>query len=201
MADTKRNEQPEARRGWFHRLVPTRDQLANNRWLKPFSHNILRPELWRFTRRSVPRGVALGLFIGTIIPMAHFLVAAALAVFVRANVPVALAATFIGNPFTVAGIWWLGYRIGEALLHADAMTQVAPMATAIQQTQADQLLTRLTGAGEDTAIGLLVIATTCALVGYVLSSWIWRWRVARRRRSRLDAAAGGPDGTGGVWGA
>lgn len=177
--------------------MPTREQIEKSRWLRPFAHNVLRPELWRFTRRSVPRGVALGLFIGTIIPMAHFLVAAALAMFVRANVPVALAATFIGNPLTVAGIWWLGYRIGEALLHADAMTQVAPVATAMQQTQADQLLTRLTGAGEDTAVGLFVIATVLAASGYLLASWIWRWRVARLRRRRIAERRAGA----GVWGA
>ncbi|MDE2560912.1 MAG: DUF2062 domain-containing protein [Sphingomonadales bacterium] len=177
--------------------MPTREQIEKNRWVRPFAHNVLRPELWRFTRRSVPRGVALGLFIGTIIPMAHFLVAAALAMFVRANVPVALAATFIGNPLTVAGIWWLAYRIGEALLHADAMTQVAPVATAMQQTQADQLLTRLTGAGEDTAVGLFVIATVLASCGYLLASFVWRWRVARVRRRRIAARRGSP----GVWGA
>lgn len=176
--------------------MPTREQLEKSRWLRPFSKSVLRPELWRFTRRSVPRGVALGLFIGVIIPMAHFVVAALLAVFVRANVPMALAATFIGNPFTVAGIWWLAYRIGEAMLHADAMTQVAPMAAAMQQTQADQFLTRLTGAGEDTALGLLVVASVLATVGYVLAAWIWRGVVMRRRRDRLAAVA---DVSGEMW--
>lgn len=199
MADTKRNARPERKKGWLHRLAPTREQLEQNRWLRPFAHNVLRPELWRFTRRSVPRGVALGLFIGVIIPMAHFVVAAALAMFVRANVPVALAATFIGNPLTVAGLWWLAYRIGEALLHADAMTQMAPMATAMQQTQTDQLLTRVTGAGEDTALGLLVVATVLASVGYVLATWIWRGMVMRRRRR--GRAVGTEEASSGVWGA
>lgn len=196
MADTKRIARPERQKSWWHRLVPTREQLEKSRWLRPFSKSVLRPELWRFTRRSVPRGVALGLFIGVIIPMAHFVVAALLAVFVRANVPMALAATFIGNPFTVAGIWWLAYRIGEAMLHADAMTQVAPMAAAMQQTQADQFLTRLTGAGEDTALGLLVVASVLATVGYVLAAWIWRGVVMRRRRDRLAAVA---DVSGEMW--
>lgn len=173
---------------WFARHVPTREQMACNRWLRPFAGNVLRPELWRFTRRSVPRGAALGLFIGVIIPMAHFVVAAVLAVFVRANVPAALIATFIGNPLTVAGLWWAGYRIGEAMLHADAMTQVAPVATAMQQTQTDQLLQRLTGAGEDTALGLFVIATVCAVVGYFVTAWAWRWWIVRKRRARRLAA-------------
>ncbi len=170
---------------WLSRHIPTREQMEHNRWMRPFAGNVLRPELWRFTRRSVPRGAALGLFIGVIIPMAHFVVAAVLAVFVRANVPAALLATFIGNPLTVAGLWWAGYKIGEAMLHADAMTQIAPVATAMQHTQTDQLLQRLTGAGEDTALGLLLIAATCACVGYIVTAWVWRWWVVRKRRARL----------------
>jgi uncharacterized protein (DUF2062 family) len=57
----------------------------------------------------------------------------------------------------------------------------------MQQTQTDQLLTRLTGAGEDTALGLLVIATVCAMVGYLVGSWVWRWWVARKRKARTLA--------------
>ena len=40
-----------------------REELAENRWMRPFAGRILRSELWRFTRRSVPRGVAIGLFV------------------------------------------------------------------------------------------------------------------------------------------
>jgi uncharacterized protein (DUF2062 family) len=172
-------------RGWLARLVPTREAIAANRWMRPFAGNVLRPDLWRFTRRSVPRGVALGLFIGVIVPMAHFVIAAVLAVVVRANVPAALAATFIGNPLTVAGLWWVGYRIGETVLHADALTHVAPVAATMQVTQTDQFLAHLTGAGEDTALGLLVIAVVCSALGYLVSAWLWRLRVMRKRRERV----------------
>ena len=44
--------------------MPTRDQMAESRWIKPFGTRILHSEFWRFTRRSVPRGVAMGLFVG-----------------------------------------------------------------------------------------------------------------------------------------
>ena len=53
-------DQPCRIGGRFHH---TRDQIERNRFLKPFAHRLLRSELWRFTRRSVPRGVALGLFV------------------------------------------------------------------------------------------------------------------------------------------
>src|SRR3546814_6720717 len=45
---------------WFVRNMPTQESLRANRFLSPFANRILAPELWRLTRRSVPRGVALG---------------------------------------------------------------------------------------------------------------------------------------------
>ena len=35
-----------------------------SRWIRPFGQRVLHSEFWRFTRRSVPRGVAIGLFVG-----------------------------------------------------------------------------------------------------------------------------------------
>jgi len=49
---------------WLHANTPTRESLENSRLLRPVAHRVLAPELWRFTRRSVPRGVALGLLVG-----------------------------------------------------------------------------------------------------------------------------------------
>jgi len=85
---------------WFRNHFPTREKLESNRYIRPFASRVLRSDLWRFTRRSVPRGIALGLFVGILIPFAHSFVAALTAVFVRANVPVAIAATWTSNPAT-----------------------------------------------------------------------------------------------------
>ena len=63
---------------WAQRNMPTREQMEGNRYIRPFAHRVLRSELWRFTRRSVPRGVALGLLVGIIVPFAQILFAALL---------------------------------------------------------------------------------------------------------------------------
>lgn len=173
-------------RGWLSRTLPTRESLERNRFLKPFAHRLLRSELWRFTRRSVPRGVALGLFVGVMIPLAHFVVAACLAVFVRANIPAAMLATFIGFPIIYVGLVALAYKIGNFLLHVDAMTAIQPISNAMESTQTDHLLQSLTGAGLSTAFGLFVIATVLSSLGYVLTSVLWRRRVGRRRKARLQ---------------
>jgi uncharacterized protein (DUF2062 family) len=168
--------------------VPTREKLERNRFLRPFAHRLFRSELWRMTRRSVPRGVALGLFVGVMIPLAHFVVAALLAVFVRANIPAALIATFVGFPVVYVFIVALAYRVGEWLLHIDAATSIQPLSETMQATETDHLLEQLTGAGLDTAFGLFVIATVLATVGYLATSLGWRLWIASKRRRRLAEA-------------
>lgn len=175
--------------GWFQRHVPTREQLERNRFIKPFAHRILHSELWRFTRRSVPRGVALGLFVGVMIPLAHFVVATFLAVFVRANIPAALVSTFVGFPVVYVGIVALAYKIGTWLLHVDASTAIQPISETMQATQTDHLLLQLTGQQFlDTAFGLFVIATVLSSAGYLLTRFGWRWWIAAKRRRRLAEA-------------
>ena len=58
---------------WLADLIrkhtPTREGMAQNKYLAPIAHRFLSPELWRFTRRSVPRGVALGIFSGLVVTL------------------------------------------------------------------------------------------------------------------------------------
>jgi uncharacterized protein len=170
---------------WLKSHTPTREQLEANRFLRPFAHRILRSDLWRFNRRSVPRGVALGLFVGVMIPLAHFIVAAFLAVFVRANVPVAMLATFIGFPVFYIGLVALGYKIGNWMLRVDASTALQPINNTMQSTEAGHFLQHLTGKALSTAFGLFVEATVFASIGYVLTCFVWRWWIARKRKARL----------------
>jgi uncharacterized protein len=175
---------------WAQRNMPTREQMEGNRYIRPFAGRVLRSELWRFTRRSVPRGIALGLLVGIIVPFAQILFAALLSAPVRANVPIAALTTFVTNPFTTPLIWVAAYWVGETLLRIDAATVVAPVNTAIEQTDLQQALTWLTGATLVTAFGLIVIAVVSAALSYVCSVWVWRWWTARKwaqRRARRAA--------------
>ena len=61
---------------------------------------------------------------------------------------------------------------------------VAPVNTAITETDLQQFLTWLTRAGIETAFGLIVIAAVAAAISYLVSAWIWRAVVARKWRRR-----------------
>lgn len=168
----------------LNRQMPTRESLAENRWLKPMAHRFLASELWRFTRRSVPRGVALGLFSGFILPVGQIPLAAFLALPVRANVPIAVVATFITNPFTFPFWVLVGNRIGKFFLQMDAATHGEVLRTQLQGWLGEWLIWLMQQAGV-TALGLAFMAVVSAFVGYVVTDWVWNWWVGHKWRRRL----------------
>src|SRR3954451_4553803 len=94
------------RMNWLKRHIPTRETIHRYRILRPFAQHLSDPALWRMTRRSVPRAVALGLGIGVIIPFMHTVIAALLAIPLRANVAITAAFTLLVNPLTYAPIYY-----------------------------------------------------------------------------------------------
>lgn len=171
---------------WCRRTMPTRESMERSRMLRPVAHRVLAPELWRFTRRSVPRGVALGMVAGFLFPVAQIAVAAIFALPFRANVPVAALTTFITNPFTTPLLWYLAYRIGSWLIRTDMAVVPPPVAE-----QATGWLQWATGGlhwlwdkGPAFGLGLLVLTAGCAAVGYALAALSWRGWIAHKWRTR-----------------
>lgn len=173
--------------GWLRRHVPTRESIARNRWLRPVAGRVLNPALWRFNRRSVPRGVALGVLTGILFPFAHMPLAAVLALPLRANVPVAVSTTLINNPLTIGPILFAAYRLGGWVLRLDAAVPGRPIASGVGGHVG--LLHWVAVGGPPIIVGLLLIAAALAAVGYLGTALLWRLRIARRwgKRRRLQA--------------
>lgn len=179
------------RGSFFSRLAakatPSREEVLESRWLKPFGHRIRHSELWRFTRRSVPRAVFAGLFIGIflMVPGLQIVGAALLAMLLRANVPIAAAMTFLSNPATTPFFLGASILVGNQLgFHADLATFSALYDRGA--SAGEWLGWLLSDAAPAVVSGLFIIAVLSALVGYSVSIVVWRWWVQRkwRRRSR-----------------
>lgn len=145
------------------------------------------PSLWRFNRRSVPRGVALGLFVAAIIPFMHTAVAAVLAIPARANIAVAALFTLVVNPLTIPPLYYGAYRIGAWELHHDAAL-VNPADAERFSSELSRMLFWLHHASGSIAMGVLTIATLLSLFGYLGSKLAWRiWCGNRWRKRRREA--------------
>ncbi len=155
-------------------LVPRREQLEANPWLRGLAPYLANPKLWQWSRRGVAMGVAIGLFIGFLVPVAQILLAAAAAVFLRANVPVAALGTLVTNPLTIPPIYYAAYHLGAWATGASA--------TAVSLADPFSIWESLGSIGVPLFTGLAITASFAAVASYLLISRAWIWRVSAKRR-------------------
>ena len=163
---------------WVQRKMPTRAAMERSKYLKPIAHRILVSELWRFTRRSVPRGVALGMLAAFLVPVGQIFAAVFLALPVRANV---LGRS--SEPYRKIHI-------------ADGCDDRRP---ADQHANAKRIwsMADLAGArGGGDRLRFFRVRNIFAAIGYLISSWGWRWWIGRKRRDRLNKILGERSGDG-----
>lgn len=152
------------------------------------------------SRRGIAMGLAIGLFFGLLLPTAQIPCSAALAMVLRANLPVAVAGTLVSNPITSVPLYYAAWRLGSAVLGEPQATGWPGPADAAQVPVRPGLGGWLAGAwerlravGKPLMLGLAILATTTGVLAYFMVSWIWRakvvWAWRRRRRQRLRQAA------------
>ncbi len=178
---------------WVWRNAPKREELARSRWMKPFGSRVTRREFWRFTRRSVPRGAAAGLFVGVflLIPGVQIVGSALLSIPLRANIPVAAAMTFLTNPATTPFLILASLEVGSFL---GFRTDIASF-YALRDSGAgpgEWFAWLFSDAAPALVSGLFIIGVAAAILGYFAGIAVWRWWIGRkwrRRALRRSAAA------------
>lgn len=172
-------------------MVPTRAQVLNNRWLRWLSPLLSRPRLWRWSRRGVALGVALGVFFGLLVPVAQIPLSVAAAVVLRANVPAAAVSTLITNPLTFGPLYYAAFKLGQWVTGATGESTQAPAAAIDLQAaglpqEEVHIWQRLATVGKPLLLGLAIIATLMGLLSYALIALAWHvWTWFKRRRRRL----------------
>lgn len=184
-------------RKFLGRLVPSRETLRAHRSLRWLGPLLDRPWLWHMNRRTVAAGVGIGVFFGFLIPVLQIAAAAVVAIALRANLPVAAAATLVSNPFTYAPIGVAAYKVGSALLgerpnEVDAMVVEQGAQEPVTEVVEPSWWQRFAGVGKPLMLGLSVFAVVGGVSAYFATLLIWRLAVVlrmRRRRKRARAEA------------
>ena len=181
----------------LERFLPTRDAITQSRLLRWLGPRIHDPLLWHVNRRSVARGVAMGVFFGLMIPIAQIPAAAIASLLLRGNLWIAAVSTLVSNPLTYGPLYYFAYRLGAGVigtrtpadLTADDVEQPMRMIDSLAQAWA-----WITGIGQPLLVGMLIMAVTGAFIAYWGTQLVWRMRVTAkwrrlRRERRLRAAA------------
>lgn len=164
------------------KITPDPASLRDRWFLRPFGERLVDPRLWTLTRRGVTYAFGAGLAISFIPLPGHMLLACIIAMLCRLNIPVACAATFLINPFTIVPAYYGAYRVGAALLQL-------PRHHFHFVASLRWLRHGLTPVWQPFLLGCLVCGIVVGVSGGFALEFIWRWQVRRRYRTRRDTPA------------
>lgn len=162
------------------RWLPDHQKLKDHQHLKRFGTLLHDPNLWHLSRRSVPGAVSIGLFVAVIPVPFQMAIAAALAIMMRVNLPIAVALTWITNPFTTPALLFFFYRLGAWLL-GQPVHRIE-----FSEPSVDWLLTELGLIWAPLLLGTFVGGTLAAVLGNLFIRSFWRWHVIRHWRARKE---------------
>jgi uncharacterized protein (DUF2062 family) len=148
------------------------------RWfMRPFRLLLENSAYWSLNRRNVTRAVALGLFIAWIPLPVHIPLAAVLALLLRLNVPAAVSATLITNPFTIVPLFYFAYWVG-------CRTLQLPLSRFSFELTWDWISTGLMPIWKPFLLGCLIMGSFTAVMGYIVLGGAWHLTLLLRYHRR-----------------
>jgi hypothetical protein len=183
-------------RKYLRKYLPDHEAIRANRWLAPFQSSLLHPRLWHLNRHSAAGAVAAGLFCGLIPGPFQMMGAAVCAVVFKFNLPLALFVTLYTNPLTIVPLYVVAFGLGTfvvGLLGTDTASRhfVSPPDLGNDGFLAwiMLLIDWMMQLGKPLAIGLVLLATILAIVGYFSTLFAWRLYLIRAMRQRATRRA------------
>lgn len=162
---------------FFKRILPNADTFRRQRFLQPLLQRMPFAQIWQVNRFTIAGGVAVGAFFGNLPIPAQTFCAAAGAMFLRVNMPIAVIVTFYSNPLTMTPLSYLNYRVGAWVsgisVDPDNLTFTFHKITKLT---GEILLPLFTGS---VVLGLLY-----ASISYLVVRFLWWIHVRRNYRWR-----------------
>lgn len=172
----------------FKRYLPDHRTFREHRQLARFGRLLHDPNIWHLNRRSVAGAFLIGLFCAWIPVPFQMLIAAAIAIAARVNLPISVALVWITNPLTMPPMFYTAYRIGIWLLDS-------PPRQFSFELSFDWLMHELDHIWQPFLLGCFILGVVSALAGYVAVKIFWRFHIIqyiRRRRERHKPPGAAP---------
>jgi len=161
----------------FRKFLPHPDVIIRNRWIKLLGPRLQEPSLWHINRRACSMAVALGIFCAFIPVPFQMLIAAVGAIWLRANILVAVPIVWVSNPVTMGPMYYFCYLIGVELLGLEQSGFHFELSF-------DWLFNSLAAIWQPFLLGCLVVGVITSLASYVLVRILWRLHILSHIRAR-----------------
>lgn len=155
----------------LHKFVPDYDVIKRHKSLQFLGEKLHEPNLWHLNRHSVAKAFAVGLFCAWIPAPMQMAIAAAGAIYFRANIPISVALVWITNPVTMPPLFYFAYWVGLYYL------KVPPAKFSLDTFLSGDILGPF-------LTGCFILGVTSALAGYIGIDYFWRYQVEKKWRAR-----------------
>lgn len=166
-------------RKFLKRYSPSPKTIREHKTLSWLGSRIHQPNLWHLNHHSVSRAFAIGLFCTWLPFPLQTLIAAFLAIYYRANLPISVALVFVTNPVTIPPMFYFAYKFGSWLL---GMTP-EPMEMDISW---EWFTSSVGQVWQPLLFGCLILAVFSSISGYFAIRIIWRNNIMRRWEERCE---------------
>ena len=164
---------------FIKRYLPDSEFFRRHKHLQRLGNLLHEPNLWHLNRNSIARAFSIGLFCAFLPIPFQMLMAASLAIFFRANIPISVVLVWISNPLTMPAIFYGEYKIGSWILLQPAIAYDSSYNWA-------ELVNTLSDIIPALVLGALLSGLTAAILGNITIRVIWRWGVTKKWRQRKD---------------
>lgn len=162
----------------FKRYMPDPQFVREHKSLRFLGKLLHDSNLWHLNRHSVARAMAVGLFCAFVPMPMQMLLAASLAIPIRANVPISVGLVWLTNPLTMPPIFYCTYKLGAMLMGVPAVQMP-------EELSWEWMTAELATMWKPFLFGSILTGTVLAISGYALTMAYWRWWVAHNWRKRL----------------
>ena len=167
---------------FLRKISPSPKTIRENKALACLGESIHQPNLWHMNRHSVAKAFAIGLFCTWIPLPLQTVMAALLAIYYRAHLPLSVVLVFITNPITIPPMFYFAYRLGSLMLGISP--QDVPM-----DLSWEWITTTLAHIWPPMLFGCLILAVFSSLTSYFIINSIWRKGTKKRWHDRKKARA------------
>ena len=170
---------------FIKKITPDHQKLKEHKHLQIFGTLLHDPNLFHANRRSISGAFAVGLFCAFIPVPFQMVIAAAVAILFRVNLPLSVALVWVSNPITMPPMFYACYLIGAWIL------QVPPSEFSFELSW-EWLSNSLGAIWQPFLLGCLICGATSSSLSYFGMRMLWRyssvkrWQGRKHRNGRVD---------------
>jgi uncharacterized protein (DUF2062 family) len=172
-------------KSFLKRYLPDPHKVTEIKALRFLGEKLHRPNLWHLNRRSVSRAFGVGLWAMWTPPLPwQQIIAAALAIYFDANLPIAVALVWITNPLTWGPLYYAAYWVGTLVMGQTSF--------GFSDFTQSFTIDKVWDLGAPFLVGCFTLMNVFGLLGYFGIRYLWRksvlhqWELRKVRRTGLS---------------